>query len=124
MPLNCPDCTVDSYIIIDVAFRTRGRVRAVQFSDEGGSSTLITEILGAHSKVIALSSKKYNVYMVEDSVPPQEFPPTQDFTPLPSTVEFSRIVANVIASLSASYFKQLERQKYSGCEAGTRETRT
>lgn len=46
--------------------------------------------------------------MVEDSVPPTEFPPDQTHTPLPSTVEFSRIVANVINSLSTSYFKHIE----------------
>lgn len=73
--------------------------------------TLLTEVLFAHNKVLALSSKKYQVYMVEDSVPPTEFPASQDFTALPSTVEFSRIVANVITSLSTTYFKQLEKQK-------------
>jgi hypothetical protein len=68
-------------------------------------------VLFAHNKVLALSSKKYQVYMVEDSIPPTEFGQSQDFTALPSTVEFSRIVANVITSLSTTYFKQLERQK-------------
>jgi hypothetical protein len=82
---------------------------AAHSNDTG--ETLLTEVMLAHNKVLALSSKKYQVYMVEDSVPPTEFPPTQDFTPLPSTVEFSRIVANVITSLSTSYLKQLERQK-------------
>jgi len=48
--------------------------------------TLITEVLSAQSKSIALSSKKYQVYMVEDSVPPIEFNSNQTFTPLPSTV--------------------------------------
>jgi hypothetical protein len=48
--------------------------------------TLLTEVLFAHNKVLALASKKYQVYMVEDSVPPTDFPSTQDFTALPSTV--------------------------------------
>lgn len=69
--------------------------------------TLITEVLSTQSKSIAISAKKYQVYMVEDSIPPVEFNNTQNFTPLPATVEFSRIVANVITSLSTSYFKQL-----------------
>lgn len=72
---------------------------------------MITEVLLAQSKPLSLVSKKYQVYMVEDSLPPTEFPNTQDFTPLPSTVEFNRIVANVITSLSTSYFKKIEKQK-------------
>lgn len=73
---------------------------------------MLTEVqLSQNTKVMALASKKYQVYMVEDSVPPTDFPASQDFSPLPSTVEFSRIVANVITSLATSYFKQLERQK-------------
>ena len=69
--------------------------------------TLITEVLSTQTKSIAISAKKYQVYMVEDSIPPVEFNNIQNFTPLPATVEFSRIVANVITSLSTSYFKQL-----------------
>jgi hypothetical protein len=60
---------------------------------------------------MALTSKKYQVYMVEDVIPPTDFPPNKDYSPLPSTVEFGRIVANVITSLSTSYFKQLENEK-------------
>jgi hypothetical protein len=71
---------------------------------------MLTEVVVAHNRVLALPSKKYQVYMVEDSIPPTEFSPNQDFTSLPSTVEFSRIVANVITSLSTTYFKQLEKK--------------
>jgi hypothetical protein len=31
---------------------------------------MLTEVFASHSKAIALSSKKYQVYMVEDAVPP------------------------------------------------------
>ena len=55
-----------------------------------------------------IPSKKYQVYVIEDSAPPTVFPPNETYTKLPSTVEFSRIVANVITSLSTSYFKQIE----------------
>lgn len=54
-----------------------------------------------------ISAKNYQVYMIEDSTPPTSFPANQQYTSLPSTVEFSRIVANVITSLSTSYFKQI-----------------
>lgn len=64
-------------------------------------------MLVSQNKVLALGSKKYQVYMVEDSIPPLDFDQHQNFTALPSTVEFSRIVANVITSLSTTYFKQL-----------------
>jgi hypothetical protein len=46
---------------------------------------MLTEVI-VHNRVLALPSKKYQVYMVEDSVPPTEFPANLGFTPLPSTV--------------------------------------
>ena len=61
---------------------------------------------------LKIGGKKYQVYIIEDAVPPTSFPPTDLYTPLPSTVEFSRIVANVITSLSTSYFKQISSKKY------------
>jgi hypothetical protein len=90
----------------------RERERGSMMNDFSLGETLLTEVqISQNNKVMALASKKYQVYMVEDSAPPTEFPSTQEYTPLPSTVEFSRIVANVITSLTTSYFKQLERQK-------------
>lgn len=58
-----------------------------------------------------LASKNYQVYVIEDSTPPTNFQSNDEYTPLPSTVEFGRIVANVIASLNSSYFKQIKSKK-------------
>lgn len=71
---------------------------------------LITQ-LPSQSKNPSIMAKKYQVYMVEDSIPPIEFPSNINFTPLPSTVEFDRIVESVTSSLSSTYFKQIEKQK-------------
>jgi hypothetical protein len=70
-------------------------------------NTLITEVKLNNEKIFLSANKKFQVYMVEDSIPPTDFPADKTYTPLPSTVEFSRIVANVINSLSTSYFKHI-----------------
>ncbi|MCB0369466.1 MAG: hypothetical protein KDD45_08455 [Bdellovibrionales bacterium] len=54
-----------------------GNVNLYKIRDTLGE-TLLTEVqLSRNNKVMALSAKKYQVYMVEDSVPPTEFPQTQ-----------------------------------------------
>ena len=73
---------------------------------------MITEIKDEeHLSVNKLASKNYQVYVIEDSTPPINFPAGEEYTPLPSTVEFGRIVANVITSLNSSYFKEIKSKK-------------
>ena len=86
---------------------------------------LITAINDETSKSSSLKigGKKYQVYVIEDAMPPVSFPASDEYTPLPSTVELSRIVANVITSLNSSYFKQISYKKYPFSDAETTRTR-
>lgn len=49
---------------------------------------------------------KPHVYKIEDSKPPTTF--DDPFSPLPPTVEFSRIISNVVSSLAKNHGKERE----------------